>query len=499
MGILRHYKSSSHSSSSSSEGSSAAASLTVVRGGETTNKLLMDALHKRSFIDQIITCGGPGNERKFYVHKLVLSVHSRFFAERHNDDVVKLGEDVTPDAMAAIIGLLYEGKAEVDDVTKVPELRAAAEKLQMSDLLASAGMAFQFDDRNFRRLTGVRLLDATRDSGNGTEATASQEEENEEPLTKFRKRGPQKRAKKQQASPSPRLMPAVKEESAGAADMDINNFLTVEMTEPTNRPSFAAAVATIIRCDICRETFETTEMRDDHNALLHGGNAETQTEPRAAQTPEPRAKTAKEEKKPGASDLSSDHRYMCGQCPVSFGTIKLLKHHAVTHTRAISKQHSCGVCGEKFRFVQQLNIHLVRAHTDGVRVLDRPSEGNHKAASAAVVDKSSILCEECNKTFATSVRLQLHRNKFHGDWANGARTLLVKQKLKYEECDATFKTKLGLDKHNCKKAPALLPCPHCDLRFGKDSYLQNHLDEEHAFEEADVAEKDFVEQVQFDD
>jgi ABC-type sulfate transport system permease component len=95
MGILIHHSDTSSSSSSkavaeavadataltSSEATimtSEAAALTVIRGGGlATHQLLRNALRKRSFIDQIITCGGDNNESKFYVHKLVMSVHSR--------------------------------------------------------------------------------------------------------------------------------------------------------------------------------------------------------------------------------------------------------------------------------------------------------------------------------------------------------------------------------------------------------------------------------------
>jgi hypothetical protein len=52
-----------------------------------------------------------------------------------------------------------------------------------------------------------------------------------------------------------------------------------------------------------------------------------------------------------------------------FATIKSLKLHAVGHTKESNKHHACGLCGNKLPFVQQLNLHLVRAHTDGVKVL----------------------------------------------------------------------------------------------------------------------------------
>jgi hypothetical protein len=60
-----------------SSSSEAVSVLTVVRGGQATDQLLRDALDKRSFIDLIITCGPDHNMSKFYVHKLVMSVHSR--------------------------------------------------------------------------------------------------------------------------------------------------------------------------------------------------------------------------------------------------------------------------------------------------------------------------------------------------------------------------------------------------------------------------------------
>jgi hypothetical protein len=74
MVILCHSKTSS--SPLSSEAAAAPTPLTVVLEGEATDKLLRVALRKRSFIDQIVTCG-PGDGSKFYVHKLVMSVHSR--------------------------------------------------------------------------------------------------------------------------------------------------------------------------------------------------------------------------------------------------------------------------------------------------------------------------------------------------------------------------------------------------------------------------------------
>jgi hypothetical protein len=176
-------------------------------------------------------------------------LNSRFFAERHNEDVVKLGGDVTPNAMAAIISLLYEGRAEIDNVLKIPELRAAAKKLQMMDLLTAAGMVFQFDDGNLQKMTGpvlTHILNTTKDSGNGSEAL--EDETDDQPLAKFRKKAAVDGKVKRK-----RGRPAKAKETTNGKDVDTFLMTTEELG-----------------CDICWETFETKEMRNDHNNLFHG-------------------------------------------------------------------------------------------------------------------------------------------------------------------------------------------------------------------------------------
>jgi hypothetical protein len=192
-----------------------------------------------------------------------------------------------------------------------------------------------------------------------------------------------------------------------------------------------------------------------------------------------------EERDPESSSIS---RHNCGQCPASYATIKSLKQHAMSHTKEV-KKHSCVVCNKKFQFVQELNIHLVSAHTDGVRVLERPlGAGNQReevvagpeSRSEVVAEpESDLSCKECSKTFATPVRLQLHHDKFHG---KDGSVLTVKEKLKCGVCAIVFMTKQGLDKHRCKQS-VFHTCPHCNLCFTKESYLGDHIKEEHSREQ----------------
>ena len=60
---------------------------------------------------QIIQCG-PGGQSKFYVHRVVLGIQSKFFKRHHNDDVVEV-KDVSPEVMAALIDLAYGARERI--------------------------------------------------------------------------------------------------------------------------------------------------------------------------------------------------------------------------------------------------------------------------------------------------------------------------------------------------------------------------------------------------
>ena len=60
---------------------------------------------------QIISCG-PGGQNKFYVHRVVLGIQSKFFKQHHNDDVVEV-KDVSPEAMAALLDLAYGTRDQI--------------------------------------------------------------------------------------------------------------------------------------------------------------------------------------------------------------------------------------------------------------------------------------------------------------------------------------------------------------------------------------------------
>ena len=91
---------------------------------------------------QIIKCSSPagGGQSKFYVHRVVLAVQSRFFKAHHNDDVVEVSE-VAPEVMAALLDLAYGARAELRDVAMRADLVAAAERLQLTGILK--GMRFE--------------------------------------------------------------------------------------------------------------------------------------------------------------------------------------------------------------------------------------------------------------------------------------------------------------------------------------------------------------------
>ena len=115
--------------------------------GTKISSLPMDLKARMDFdecspILQIIKCSSPagGGQSKFYVHRVVLAIQSRFFKAHHNDDVVEVSE-VAPEVMAALLDLAYGARAELRDVAMRADLVAAAERLQLTGILK--GMRFE--------------------------------------------------------------------------------------------------------------------------------------------------------------------------------------------------------------------------------------------------------------------------------------------------------------------------------------------------------------------
>jgi hypothetical protein len=225
------------------------------------------------------------------------------------------------------------------------------------------------------------------------------------------------KVKTQQANPSLPVEPTVKkEDTVETARLNTKNCLTEEVTE-TPALSILPAPTAAIPCDVCQETFETTGLRNDHKALLHG-NADSKVQkasadptldpapkasadptpkdsadptPKASADPTPEASAdptlnasadptlnASADPTPEASadatpDLTPEPKAPSRKRRVRSGKLEeKSSSNSITHNKEVSKQHACIVCHEKFQFVQQLNIHLVRTHTDGVRVLHTP-------------------------------------------------------------------------------------------------------------------------------
>ena len=63
-------------------------------------------------LTQIISCGPPGGQSKFYVHRVVLGIQSKFFKRHYNDDVVEV-TDVAPEVMAALLDLAYGAREDI--------------------------------------------------------------------------------------------------------------------------------------------------------------------------------------------------------------------------------------------------------------------------------------------------------------------------------------------------------------------------------------------------
>ena len=77
---------------------------------------------------------GPDGGSKFYVHRVVLSLQSKFFKSHACKDVIEVN-DVSPECMAVLMDLAYGGRAELADVAIYSDVMAAAERLEMTGLV----------------------------------------------------------------------------------------------------------------------------------------------------------------------------------------------------------------------------------------------------------------------------------------------------------------------------------------------------------------------------
>ena len=77
---------------------------------------------------------GPDPGSKFYVHRVVLSLQSKFFKDNADKDIVEV-RDVPAECMGVMIDLAYSGRAELADAALHADVMVAADKLQMSGLV----------------------------------------------------------------------------------------------------------------------------------------------------------------------------------------------------------------------------------------------------------------------------------------------------------------------------------------------------------------------------
>lgn len=188
-----------------------------------------------------------------------------------------------------------------------------------------------------------------------------------------------------------------------------NNSQCLRRHQHNKHKSVRSTIDLLSTCDVCQKTYKSRTHMVTHRRYRHRSEAE----------------------------------FTCGECSMVFNNKpKLTAHVKVNH---LPPTYKCEKCSALLHTLAELNSHLHRSH--------------------AVLQKKSVVCEKCRKSFKDISVLQAHvlnhseENHFY-----------------CKECGNGFKDRMNLNQHlrsHLETRP--FPCGFCKNTFKHKSHLKQHM------------------------
>lgn len=173
------------------------------------------------------------------------------------------------------------------------------------------------------------------------------------------------------------------------------------------------------------------------------------------------------------SKACTDKAFFCWVCSRMFVDKKSRLEHLQTHT----KDYQCDTCGEQYRTIFKLKIHM-QSHADGLPFKCDECPNAYKSLNSLQYHKKlhqGILpysCDICNKGMHSRSKLKTHRWKYHGIAADDFQP---PEPHTCDICDKTMQSAEHLKAHMRRHGPPKWKCPQCDLGCMTPSELRTHL------------------------
>ena len=213
-----------------------------------------------------------------------------------------------------------------------------------------------------------------------------------------------------------------------------------------------------VKCEMCNETFETNELRLDHETQVHGQKETCQICSEVCLTMRHLSKHTADKHCP----LTMEGKLVCFYCKIEFKESRIISLH-ILNKHFNQPLYPCSQCDKGFDTKSKLGIHVQAKHSD---------ERNYQ-------------CDKCAKSFKTLTSLQIHISNMHEEPNN----------VECKECGKIFKNKQYLRTHLAQGphsgyVKTAIICDDCGKTFlSKDTYkvhcLRKHSDaterEKHLF------------------